>query len=39
MRFFPLREVEITMIDSDQPPIKKYEAWVNRDLMVGLFLA
>ena len=39
MRFFPLKEVEITMIESDSPPIKKYEAWFNRDLMVGLFLA
>jgi hypothetical protein len=39
MRFFPLKEVEITMVDSDHPPIKKFEAWLNRDLMVGLFLA
>jgi hypothetical protein len=38
MRFFPLKDVEISLVDSDQPPIKRYEAWVNRDLMVGLFL-
>lgn len=38
-RFFPLVEATVSVIGADAPPMSWPLAYVNRDLMVGIYLA
>jgi hypothetical protein len=38
-RFFPVKEVQLTVVGAEMAPLAWPLAYVNRDLMIGLYLA